>query len=216
MLYRIDFEHFLVHAIDHFTRVELNSFHYVILSAGIVNTGKAINVVKINTLFPDYEIYNDYLQYKNLERFKENYFNQLEDYKEDVIYRSIISPLIKHKSLLLICRRMENFIIDVLSEYLLKEFKVDTIDLNHLFINGVINNFNFSLEEFKESCVNFKIDAAKKLVELKEKSPSGRAELFAKMDEKDKRNLIKKIGYNPKNLNLEQINSIIKNEWIPD
>ena len=51
MLYRIDFEHFLVHAIDHFTRVELNSFHYVIISAGIVNTGKAINVVKINTLF---------------------------------------------------------------------------------------------------------------------------------------------------------------------
>ena len=216
MLYRIDFEHFLVHAIDHFTRVELNSFHYVIISAGIVNTGKARNVVKINTLFPDYEIYNDYLQYKNLERFKKNYFNKLDDYKEDVIYRSIINPLSKHESLLLICRRMENFIIDVLSEYLLKEFKIDTIDLNHLFINGVINNFNFSLEEFKENYINFKINAVKKLVELKEKSPSGRAELFAKMDEKDKRSLIKKIGYNPKNLNLEQIDSIIKNEWIPD
>ena len=122
MLYRIDFEHFLVHAIDHFTRNELNSFHYIIISAGIINTGKMKNVVKVNTLFPVYEVYNQYLEFKNYDRFKENYFTQLEDYKKDSLYRSIIKPHANHESVVLICRQAENFIIDALCEFILKEF----------------------------------------------------------------------------------------------
>ena len=209
MLYRIDFEHFLVHAIDHFTKYELNSFHFIIISAGIVNTAKVSNVTKINTLFPNGEIFNQYMESHNLTRFNEFYKNQLDDY-EPVFYKSIISPLDHHKSVVLICRQAENFIIDYLCKYILEKYKIDTIDLNHLFIHGVINDFNFDLDEFKKICIEQKIKSGKELIELKKQSPAGRTELFEAMKKKDKIHLIKEIGYNHKKLNNDNIDKIIK------
>ena len=46
MLYRIDYDHFLLHMIDHFTYDELMHMYYVILSSKIMNGNRSDHVTK--------------------------------------------------------------------------------------------------------------------------------------------------------------------------
>ena len=65
MIYRINLQHFLMHAIDHFDRNTIVHFNYVIISVIIKNVGRETNMAKVSELYPTPEIIINYNEYKN-------------------------------------------------------------------------------------------------------------------------------------------------------
>lgn len=215
MLYRIDYEHFLTHMIDYFTRAELLSLHYVIISNNILNTNKYPYVVKESALYPDRDTVMDYHNFKNYEKFKIKYFDELKVY-HGLIYNSLFLPLFKHKSVVIICRKIENFIIDALCEYILEKFKVGSIDLNKLFSEGFIDNIIYpsdrdSMREVKHEMVK---QMSKEMYEENLRTNSGRLKILNHMKLKHKLKFLKKLGYNPDKIKESEIDQIIIDDWV--
>ena len=71
MLFRIDYDHFLLHMIDHFTYDELVGMYYVMITSKLNNVGREPNhVIKCSAVYPPYGILNEWLETNNDEVFK--------------------------------------------------------------------------------------------------------------------------------------------------
>ena len=215
MLYRIDLEHFLMHCIDYFTRKELTSIKYLIISNNIQNLDKAPNVYRSASEYPSSEILTNYYTNNDLTLFKNEYLTELKIVK-NCIYRDIIYPIAHHEPLFIIYRAKENFIIDILTEFLSEEYHIDCIDLNKLFINGEIDPIIYDHDKITETDKKINKELKKEWIETQEETSAGRKQLLSRMSSKNKEKLIKKLGYNTDKLKESEYDSILNDEWVKD
>lgn len=213
MLYRINFEHFLSHMIDHFTRGEILSFYYIIIGAGVKNTNKVENVLKPTWSYPNNSIIDHYWQTKDRERFIKDYLEEL-DLNKDSVHSYIVKPIINRRNVILVSKKAEDIITDGFVLYLKKTFKIDCIDLNELFSKGSVGEIQYDFDLIhKESQKVF--DEEEKIWRKSQlETEAGRANLFLNMTDKEKIKKVKELGYNPSKLSSQDINQIINEEWV--
>lgn len=221
MVYRIDIQHFLTHAVDHFTSTELSTFQYCIISAKIINGGRCQNVGKLNELYPTSEIVSAYAEYEDPKVLEKMYMEMLQpsnssegNYISNKIYRYIIKPLLAHEDVVLICDKVENAYIDVLCKFLSKEFKIDVIDLNKLFTEGRVGPIYIDRKEIKDKAVDVTRAALKDMNRALESSRDGREKLLNMMNKSEKKRKLKELGIRVSP--GDDLDRLLMDEWVND
>lgn len=227
MIYRIDFQHFMTHAIDYFTTEELYHFQYAIISAVMKNCGRATNVVKINELYPLPEIVLEYTEYKDKSMMENMYMDYLcpkkdndmgmtKNQMDNIIYRVFVNTLINHADVVIICDRSENDYIDVLCKLLQKEYKIEVIDLNKLFSEGRIGPIYIDRKEIWDRAVDIRRAAGRDQIKALESTSGGREKLLGMMKKKDKIKKIEELGININSYDMKDLDSILMSAWVND
>jgi hypothetical protein len=215
LLFRIDMERYLTHAIDHFTRDELNHFEYAIISAGIRNQGKCENMAKLSIIFPSMDIQTAFIDYNDKTIIRKMYFKELDEMKHD-IYRSFINPILQHQDILIICTEHENVYIDILVEYLAKNFKLECIDLNELFIKGRIGSVYIDRDAIQNKAVDIRRSVGKVQIEALESTKDGRLKLLNLMGIKDKMKKLKDLGITVSKSDIKDLDKLLIESWVED
>lgn len=220
MIYRIDFQHFLLHAIDHFTRTELLHFQYLIVSANVKGNHKVTNVEKCNDLYPRPEAVIDYAEDQNknvLEaRMFAEYKSILED-SPDVFYKLFLNMLAVHNDLVIVCDKTENDYIDVLCKFLKKEFGIEVIDLNRLFTEGRVGSVYIDRDAIMDRTVDFRRAAAKAMSESLESTREGRMRLVTKiMNRKQKLHKLRELGIKVRKEDMKNLDQLLIDAWVED
>lgn len=223
MIYRIDIQHFLTHAIDYLTSDELRSGQYLLVSAKIKNLSRADNVVKCPELYPTPEIIEAYAEYQSKDILEKMYFELLAPDKGDksgwidnVFYRFIIDPLLSHQNLFILCDEKENDYIDALCKYLKKTFAIEVIDLNVLFSKGRIGPIHIDRDEIHDRAVDIRKVALRNEQRQKSLTQRGRAELMGMMTKKEKLRKLKELGVTVDKNNDNEIDDLLRIEWVND
>jgi len=226
MIYRIDIQHYLSHAIDHFTPEDLSHFQYAIISAVIRNGGRVLNVVKINDLYPLPEIVTEYAEHQDKTIMEKMYMDYLRPKKDsdpnsknimaNIFYKSFINPLINHVNIMILCDRKENEYIDVICKVLKKEYMIDVIDLNKLFSEGKVGPIYIDRNEIWDKAVDIRRAAGADEIRALESTSGGRLKLLGMMKKKDKIKKIKELGINITSYDKEDLDSILRDAWVND
>ena len=227
MIYRIDMQHFLSHAIDYFTAEELTHFQYAIISAAIKNGARMNNVVKASDFYPTPEIVAEYAEYSDKSIMEKMYMDFLNPKRENdigldrnqmanIFYRTFINTLVMHVDVVIICDKSENDYIDVLCKVLKKEYKIDVIDLNKLFSEGRIGPIYIDRNEIWDRAVDIRRAAGKDQIRALESSSGGRLKLLQLMNKKQKIKKIKELGINITSHDNEDLDAILMDGWVND
>jgi hypothetical protein len=226
MIYRIDFQHFLSHAIDHFTTEELSHFQYAIISAAILNAGRASNVVKMNMLYPLPEIVEAYAEYQDKSIMEKMYMDYLAPKNDDdgigkhqmenIFYNTFINPLVNHVDVVIVCDRNENDYIDVICKVLKKEYLIEVIDLNKLFIEGKVGPIYIDRDKIWDKAVDIRLASADDQRRALQSSSGGRLKLLNMMNKKEKIQLIEELGIIVNSHNKEDLDAILMDAWVND
>lgn len=226
MIYRIDVQHFLTHAIDHFDAEQLSHFQYAIISASILNGGRRFNVIKSNMLYPPPEIVMEYAENKDksiMEKMFMDYLNPKDDddsisknSMDNIFYRTFINPLLNHYDVVIVCNKSENDYIDVICKVLKKEYLIEVIDLNQLFSKGKVGNIYIDRDDIKNNAVPICRKSADDERKNLETTSDGRRKLLMSMSKKAKLKKIKEIGINTNNINKSDIDKILIDGWVND
>lgn len=220
MIYRIDIQHFLTHAIDHFTSDDLIHFQYAIISAKINNGRSVANTVKMNELYPSPDIIMEYEEYKDKEILEKMYFDMLDNgdiSKEDsanLFYNVFVNTLLNHYDVMILCDECENDYIDCLVKYLNKKFSIEVIDLNQLFIKGRVNEIYIDREKIWDKAVDIRRLAGKQMMKSLSQTRDGRLKLLEKMSTKDKIEKCKEIGIEVSKKDKKELDAILIDEWV--
>lgn len=202
--------------IDHFTREEILGLKFLIVSVAMPAKARASNVSKCIDLWPSDESSKEFIKYQNLDLFRKNYFEDL-DNSEVPIYKEILKPIGEdNKCLVIVCHENEDEMIDVLFEYLEKKYKLQAVDLNKLFTEGVVSPVKFNRIRIKNKVVDINRRVTKLGKEEKERSSGGRMMLLKDMTPKQKSKKLKSLGINPNNLSETEINKILIEEWVEE
>ena len=226
MIYRIDMQHFISHAIDHFTAEELTHFQYAIVSAAVRNGGRAANVVKISDLYPTPEIVIEYADCKDKTIMEKMYTDYLRPKKDsdsiginqmaNIFYRTFVNPLLSHVDIVIICDKSENDYIDVLCTVLKKEYMIDVIDLNKLFTEGRIGSIYIDRNDIWDKAVDIRRAAGKDGMKALESTEGGREKLLQMMKKKDKIKKIEELGIKLTSYDKKDLDSILMDAWVKD
>lgn len=222
MIYRIDMQHFLTHAIDHFTLDELSHFQYAIISAKIRNGMRSANVTKISDLYPTPEIVTAYAEYKDKSILEKMYMEMLKpdktetgnDWLSNKIYTVFINPLVKHVDIVILCDQIENDYVDILCKYLKKSFGIEVIDLNELFIKGRVGEIYIDRKEIWDNAVNIRRSSAKELMQSLECTRDGKLKLLGMMNKKAKVTKLKELGINVTENDKKNLDKLLIDEWV--
>ena len=223
MIYRIDIQHFLTHAIDHFSRDYLVHFQYAIISAAIKNGNRATNVVKINELYPTPEIVIAYNEYKDKKILEKMYTELLVPPKNakngdywaaNIIYKTFINPLMKHFDIVILCDETENDYIDILSKVLKKNFKIDVIDLNKLFKDGHVGPIYIDRDEIWDVSVDIRRQAGKEMIESLSSTHDGKLKLISMWSKKEKISKLKDLGISINKNDMKDLDKLLIEEWV--
>lgn len=223
MIYRIDFQHFLTHAIDHFTRDELTHFQYAIISAKIKNGGRVSNMAKISELFPDPEIVINYSEFKDKKILESMFMDMLHPSKKDngdnyewisgIFYKTFINPLKHHQDIVIICDEVENDYIDVLCKCLKKYYAIEVIDLNELFSKGRVGPIYIDRDEIHNKAVDIARAASKEMIRTMSMTRDGRLKLISKMSKKDKIEKLEELGIKVTAADKDNLDKLLIEEW---
>ncbi len=226
MIYRIDIQHFLSHAIDHFTLKDIISFEYCIISAKVTNGGKLQNVVKMNDLYPSPDIVTTYYETKDKKLLKKMYAGMLSGddvdmprSKKDInpytvqIYQTFVNPLLHRYNICIICDEAENDFIDVLCDYLKEEFHIEVIDLNTLFKEGKIGSIYIDRDDIRDRAVDIRQMAAKEQAKALATTRDGKQRLIEMMTTSKKKKELKRLGINPEDIDKKDLNKVLFEEW---
>ena len=213
----------MIHMIDHFTREELIHIQYAIVSASITNGGHALNVRKFNDLYPDPDVVTAYAETHDKELMKRMYMDQL-DPKDEIskhsmecmVYGSFLNPLLLHHDICIICGRSENDFVDVLCEYLKKNFSIDVINLNQLFTTGRIGSIYIDRDEIHDKCVDIRRFAAKQSYESLSSTREGRSKLVGMMSKKQKLKKLDELGITPTSTKKSDIDELLNEAYVND
>ena len=222
MLYRIDFQHYLSHAIDYFTRDELLHFKYVLVSATVANLSKQENVTKRVNIYPTTEIIEAYESTKNLRVMEEMYVdlltihNKQDEWVGEIIYTTFINPVLHHQDIVIVCDRDENDYIDVLCKHLRKTYALECIDLNKLFAEGHVGPLYINRDEIHDHAVSIRRAAAKKEIDNIATTSDGRMSLLEKMNTKEKILKLKELGIKVKGSDKTRLNELLIDAWVND
>ena len=215
MLYRINYERFLTHMIDHFTREELLSFQYAVISSGITISSRVLNAKKIPILWPYHDDYIEYVETGNLKVFKKLYLDWLKKEEcEDMIYHLFLNQVLSRQNIMIVCLEREDFIIDILTEYLENKYSIKCINLNDLFIHGRVETLHIDYDEIHNHAVDLRKKVIKKDIESKSTTPEGRLKLLEIMPTKDKMNKLKELGIEMSKRDKKEFDKILIEEWV--
>lgn len=220
MIYRIDMQHYLTHAIDYFTKEELLHFRYLLISAHIANLSKQKNVTKQLNLWPTTEIIDTYQSTKDAKLMEKMYLDLLDikgpddEWIGDVIYKTFVNPMLFHKDLVIVCDRTENVYIDVLCKHLKKTYSLEVIDLNKLFSDGQIGPIYINRKKIHNRAVDIRRIAAKKSADALETTRDGRMSLLEKMSKTEKVKKLKDLGISAKK--SDNLDSLLIDIWVED
>lgn len=226
MLYRIDIQHFITHAIDHFTLEELTSMQYAIISAAVKNTSKCVNVAKVSKLYPTTDIVASYVEHQDKKIMEKMYIDLLTPevesgkditYVDGAVYDYILTPVLNNQNVVIVCDRSENVYIDVLCKLLKKRYKIEAIDLNELFSKGRVGSIYIDKQQIRNSVVDIRrASNMKKKAEL-EQTTDGRLKLIYEiMTKKDKIKKLKELGINVSSNDMKDIDKILEDVWVYD
>lgn len=214
MLFRIDIERFLTHAIDHFTCDELSHFEYAIIGT-IKNGGRCKNIAKINGLFPDSDIQSTFIKYNDKTILKKMYTEQLDELGH-MIYHVFINTILSHKDIVILCRQQENDYIDILVDYLKKKYSIDCIDLNELFTKGRVGSVYIDRDKIHDKAVNIRRSACSEQVKALESTHEGRLKLLGMMSTKDKMKKLKGLGINVSKSDIKDLDKLLIESWVEE
>lgn len=215
MLFRIDYERFLVHAIDHFTREELISFNYAIVGT-LTNGGRLTFVSKINAIYPSNETTEAFREYEDKNLLKKMYYKDL-DCDKYTLYLTFVNTMLHHQNIMIICHESENPYVDILVEYLKDKFKVECVDLNKLFIEGRVGSIYIDRKEIHNKAVDIRRDSVKRMIESRESTRDGRLELLEKhMDTNLKIKKLKELGIHVTKDDIDNIDQLLIEAWVED
>ncbi len=215
MLFRIDYEHFLSHMIDHFTRNEILQMLYIVISANMpIGSRSVTNISKFSEFYPTTEDIQTLISTGDEKLFKKIYIDKLhEDTSTRIdIYNTFVTPVDHHTNICILCRENENLYIDAIVEYLKTEYTVDCVDLNKLFTDGHSGELYINFDKVHDKMVGVRRIAAKMNYEMLERTPDGRREIMSRMSKKDK---IKKLREMDISVNKnDDIDTLLKDEWV--
>lgn len=213
MLFRIDYERFLTHMIDHFPREILLSVQYAIISAGIRNMGRSPNCTKINELYPSTDITVSAVEYRDRDVLKKMYYDELEELN-NTIYRAFVMNVLRHVDIIIVCRESENVYIDILCEYIKERYKLETINLNELFINGRVGSIFLDRKAIRNKSVDVRRECAERMNRELESTEGGRAKLLTLMTRKDKLKKLKELSIIPHD--DSDLDQLLTSEWVEE
>lgn len=228
ILYRIDFQHFLTHMIDYFPPEELIHFQYLVISAKISVEGKVGNCAKISMLYPDPELVAAYAESYDKTAFEKAYHDMLDKnatdgvekrkvtWSESIIAKSIIMPILNHDDVVIICDRVENYIVDAMCSYLKKKFDIDVIDFNELFKTGHVGPYRIDRDALRDRSVDINRAAARDMYRSLESTREGRLKILAGMTKKDKLRKLKDIGINVTKADMGRLDELLVDGWVED
>ena len=222
VLYRIDFQHFITDAIDYFTFDEIMHCNYVVVSAEIANLNKCKNITKRIQLYPTTEIILCYEETKNKRVMEEMYLELLtiktpgDEWIGDIIYTTLINPVLHHHDIVIVCDQSENVYIDVLCKHLKKEYSLEVIDLNKLFSEGNIGSVYIDRDKIRDKAVDIRRSATKKLQENIATTRDGRLSLLKDMSTKDKIAKLKDLGIEVRNKDKDNLDALLIDAWVED
>lgn len=222
MLYSIDFQHFMTHAIDYFTVDEILGFNYMIISAKVKNGNRLKTVVKPSSIYPTPDMVTAYADYKDpeiLNKMYEEYFTpgpNDNNWQDNVIYCHFIQPLLSKQSILMISDQIEYDYLKSISWYLKNKFLIETIDLNELFSKGKIGPISIDMKEIYNKAVDVRRTAERIMQKEKSSTSDGRAFLLSKMTKKEKIKKLKSLGISVNDENNEELTTLLVDAWVND
>lgn len=227
MIYRIDMQNFITHAIDHFTLDDLLEMQYAIISAKVVNTGKSLNVVKVNELYPLPETIVTYAETQDKDLLEKMYLELLNgedidnqnEFSNDMdvnIYRLFINPLLHHVNICIVCDRFENDYVDILCNHLKNKFDIEVIDLNELFTKGRVGPIYLDRDQIWDNAVDIRRAAAKEQSKRLGTTLEGKEKLIRKMTKKEKIEKLEELGLKYRGESGKELNNLILEEWVHD
>lgn len=216
MIFRIDIERYLTHAIDHFSRDDLANFQYLIVGT-LTNNGRAPvgSVVKVNDLVPPIEIQSAFASSGDIDMLHKEYSKVLDESKS-TLYKAFINPLLYHHNIVIICKEAENPYVDVIVEYLKKNFKIECIDLNKLFITGRVGPIYIDRAEIHNKAVDIRREAVTMAHKALESTKGGRLKLLSNMNTKNKIKKLREIGFTVTKADLKDLDTLLIENWVED
>lgn len=229
MLYRIDYKHFLLHMIDHFTYDELMHMQFLIISTRLSNAGRATNVAKCSELYPNMDTCNDWYANQNMDTFRRGYLDYLNSdnpvmptrkeevsWLERVLFVNILKPINANHDVVLVCHESENFILDVLCEFIKEKTELETINLNQLFSKGELDPFHFNRDKIWDRAVDITRAAMRDGREALKSTADGRAKLLESMTQKEKIKELKKAGVHIRESEKDSVDEMLLSIWTDD
>lgn len=223
MLYRINYQHFLTHMIDHFTREELTHMQYAIISAKIRVGGRVLNVSKINQLYPTAEIVTTYAEYNDKKILEKMYTDMLlpnkkndedNNWLSNIIYKVFINTILHHQDVVILCDKSEDDYIDILCKILKNKFALEVIDLNELFTKGQVGPLYIDRDKIWNKAVDIRRAAGKEQLKTLESSYDGRQKLLGLMSRKDKIEKLKELGIKVTASDKKDLDKLLMEEWV--
>ena len=222
MIYRINIQHFLTEMIDYFPLEDLIDMQYTIISANISNGGRAHNVVKLNTLYPDTEAIAQYAETGDKNVLKKMYYNMLDEGKtknlrsntfHNIIYHAYVSTLLDNVDTTILCDKGEDIYIDCLCDYLKDRFNIEVIDLNQLFTKGKVGPIYLDRDKVRDKAVDIRRNALKEQIATMKQTAGGRSQLIHSMSKKDKLKELKRLNVKLNQDDMDHLDELLLEEW---
>lgn len=221
MLYRIDYQNFLLHAIDYLTLKELISGQYCLVSAKVKNIGRLTNVVTNNNVYPTPEMIDTYVRTEDKEIFYNMYKKFMDEsesgldssasmFKQDV-YRTFVKPVLSHYDVWIVADRSENDYIDLLVRYIKESFKLECIDLNTLFQKGKVGPIYIDRDKIHDRSVKLAREITRAAKESLATTAEGREKLIGIMNKKEKIAKLNELGITP--TENDDIDELLRDAW---
>ena len=209
--------------IDYFTKDELLNFHYQIISSAVrvpLRNNDTIDnkVYKNNELFPTKDIIPIYSENGDKKLLRKLYLEELRmPHIEENMWRNIIEPVFRyHHNYLLIYSVSENVYMEILCEYLKKEFAMNCINLDELFTNGETEVFYLDRPAIKERTLKVKRLAGAAKRGRDEKFADGRRDLIKKFNKQEKIDKLKQLGISVSKLDENRLDELLLEAWEGD
>ena len=223
MLYRINYKHFLVYAIDYLSLKDITNIQYAVFSAKVANLGKCLNVSKISNLYPTVETVIAYSDSGDKSLMKKMYLDFLEgkdlDNPEEwnptmgMVYGAFVNPLLKHYDVMIVCDESEDDYVDVLCEFLEKRFGVEAINLNQLFDTGHVGPLYIDRDQIRDRAVDIRRMAAKEQTKTYETSREGRMHLLGMMNKHEMKKRLEGLGFDTRGMTEKEMQEMLIEEW---
>ena len=141
------------------------------------------------------------------------YYRELHD-TENIVYRMIVDPILSHQhNIILMASESEDLYIDVLCDFLNKEFGMKVIDLNMLFKTGETDLFIIDKKLVRNNSVELKRKVVRERIKSAEKTEAGRAKLLSLMSKDDKIKKLKELGIQV-DKDKDDLTELLRLEWV--
>lgn len=226
MILRINWEHYLSHAIDYFTKDELLSFRYIIISAMISHNNLSDDVKKLSQLYPRDDVilvhdnegdliqaeklYIDWLMAKDTPGRNFNGY----EWATHPIGMHILKPLTMHQHVMILCTKDEDWIIDSFCKYLKLRYELDVFDLNQFFATGQATQISINPDAAEKAYVKSVKQANDEGNEALESTAEGRYRRLLEMSKKQLLRKAEEVGIDTKGMSIEDVVKDLVDAWV--